>query len=204
MLGLGKIHRNENARSIELNSHPMSPRKDLLYKSGPATVNHYSWATNPFAQPSPLRLNLPLNQLALLFFRSSDLRIGLRIAGGGNSGRLEIYKDGSWGTVCDDEFDSTDASVACRQLGFTTDGAQDLSASCTPDGSGEILADDLACTGVRVSTTGLRAVGDGMAICNLQPPMGRRRHMPSADHHRSPTVHYNNHRGTICVRERDQ
>ena len=35
------------------------------------------------------------------------------------SGRLEILKDGLWGTVCSYHFDREDADVACRQLGYT-------------------------------------------------------------------------------------
>jgi len=41
---------------------------------------------------------------------------------GGNSsheGRLEVYHDGVWGSVCDHGFNDTEASVACRSLGFT-------------------------------------------------------------------------------------
>ena len=38
-----------------------------------------------------------------------------------NSGRLEIYVNGVWGTVCDDGFGLTEANAACWQLGY--DGA---------------------------------------------------------------------------------
>merc|ERR1712216_312815 len=42
----------------------------------------------------------------------------LKIGGGGDEGRLMALRDGEWGTVCDDHFDTNNngADVACRQM----------------------------------------------------------------------------------------
>ena len=48
----------------------------------------------------------------------------VRLVGGSStrSGRLEVCTEGEWHTVCAQRFNSTDATVVCRELGFSDQG----------------------------------------------------------------------------------
>lgn len=67
----------------------------------------------------------------------------LRLQGGtALKGRLEIYHNDQWGTVCDDLFTTANAEVACRQLGHT--GGTFYTAG---GGTGPIWLDNVQCRG---------------------------------------------------------
>jgi hypothetical protein len=45
----------------------------------------------------------------------------VRLQGGvySNEGRVEVYCNGQWGTICSDGFDRNNADTICKQLGYT-------------------------------------------------------------------------------------
>lgn len=74
--------------------------------------------------------------------------IRIRLVGGVNTseGRVEITRNGTWGTICDDSWDIQDANVVCRQLGYERATAA-LSNAYFGVGSGPIYLDDVTCFG---------------------------------------------------------
>lgn len=72
----------------------------------------------------------------------------LRLVGGPSScaGRVEVLHNGTWGTVCDDDWGSPEGRVVCQQLGCGT------VLSVAPgarygEGKGQIWLDEVSCTG---------------------------------------------------------
>ena len=86
-----------------------------------------------------------------VYFVTADT---VRLVGGSNgtSGRVEIYRDDLWGTVCDNDWDMTDAAVVCRQLGFS-DAEEAKSGAFFGQGEGTIHMDGVTCDGSESKVT---------------------------------------------------
>ena len=90
----------------------------------------------------------------------------VRLVGGTSplEGRVEVFHNGSWGTVCDDDWDITDAGVVCRQLGyFMAISAPGI--ATFGQGSGPIWYDNVDCTGSETNLTQCSHIGLGVHNC---------------------------------------
>ncbi|XP_022810214.1 deleted in malignant brain tumors 1 protein-like, partial [Stylophora pistillata] len=121
-----------------------------------------------------------------------------------SSGRVEVFYDGSWGTICDNSWDLREADVICRQLGY--DGA--LSApgdAAFGRGTGQIWLDEVKCEGYETVIAqcnhkgwGIRSCGhysDASVVCRPKAVRIVKFSLPSSG--RVEVLH-NGKWGTIC------
>jgi len=73
------------------------------------------------------------------------------------NGRIEIFHDNQWGTVCNYQFDAVDARVVCRQLGYSGGSVSEE----IREGSGQIWLDRVQCNGNELSLSACRHRGWG-------------------------------------------
>ncbi|XP_071482224.1 scavenger receptor cysteine-rich domain-containing protein DMBT1-like [Diadema antillarum] len=97
----------------------------------------------------------------------------LRLVGGYSSdeGRLEIYHNYLWGTICDDGWSTNEALVACRQLGFL---GVAIASSYYGTGDGPIHLDGVSCTGYESQLIDCNNNGWGVHDCQHGEDVGIR------------------------------
>ncbi|TTG02110.1 Deleted in malignant brain tumors 1 protein [Bagarius yarrelli] len=78
-------------------------------------------------------------------------------------GRVEVFHDNKWGTVCRDDWDLTDAAVVCRELHCGD--SFEVTNRYLP-GSGPIWMDNVDCKGLESTLKDCRSQGWGKHNCN--------------------------------------
>ena len=83
-------------------------------------------------------------------------------------GRVEVFRHGDWGTVCDDHWDLADAMAACRQVGYGP-ALQALGNAPFGQGRGMIVLDNVDCSGAEDRLVDCpRLEADGSACSHAQ------------------------------------
>ena len=98
----------------------------------------------------------------------------LRLAEGGSKpygGRLEIYYNTQWGTVCNHFWEKVDGEIACQQLGFP--GFVNYLANYPSGSTGQdILLDNVKCFGSERTLIECSHKGFGAHNCNHTSDVG--------------------------------
>ena len=87
-------------------------------------------------------------------------------------GRVEVYHNGEWGTVCDKGWDSNDAQVVCKQLGIINGPTTVRHDAFYGQGSGRIWLSDLNCTGTEFTIQECSHRGWGTEKCSHSDDAG--------------------------------
>ena len=88
------------------------------------------------------------------------------MVGGKNplEGRVEVWNEGAWGTVCDDDWGLDDAKVVCRMLSLPAASAATTRA-LYEKGTGPIWLDNVHCKGNELSILKCDHRGWGKTNC---------------------------------------
>ena len=88
------------------------------------------------------------------------------------TGRVEIFYQGEWGTICDDYWHLNDANVVCRQLGYEYAVRNIPGYAQSSHGSGKIWLDDVGCTGKERNLSSCSHRGWGIHDCTHRDDAG--------------------------------
>ncbi|XP_071953688.1 uncharacterized protein [Antedon mediterranea] len=82
-----------------------------------------------------------------------------------SEGRVEVRWMGVWGIICDDRWDLTDANVVCKQLGYSRGASKATAMAEFGSGGGNIILDEVKCTGSETSLAECPNAGWGTHDC---------------------------------------
>ena len=88
-----------------------------------------------------------------------------------NEGRVEVYHNGEWGTVCDNGWDFNDAEVVCKELGLGSVFAL-VNRGSYGQGIGQIWLNELNCNGTEVTIADCAHRGWGDHDCEHSQDAG--------------------------------
>jgi lysyl oxidase-like protein 2/3/4 len=90
----------------------------------------------------------------------------IKLVGGSNEreGNVEIFHNGRWGNICDDEWDKYEAEIVCNQLNFTHGGKATHSGTFGK-ARRKFWMDNLYCTGKETELSACRFDGWGESDC---------------------------------------
>lgn len=106
--------------------------------------------------------------------RSPNSNLKFRLAGyprKHNEGRIEVFYNQEWGTICDDDFAMENAHILCRHLGFTEATGWTHSAKYGK-GIGRIWLDNVICSGSEKSIADCKSRGWGNSDCTHEEDAG--------------------------------
>ena len=101
----------------------------------------------------------------------ADLGVQLVGGSGPHEGHVEVYHNGTWGTVCDDDWNLQDAAVVCHQLGYIN-AISALGSARLGAGSGPILFSELDCIGNESTITECHHLLTGVYNCSHSEDVG--------------------------------
>ena len=87
------------------------------------------------------------------------------------SGRIDIYHNGRWGSICNDNWDIADSRVACRHFGFEF-GLLSGGVSDFGRGYGPIWLEDINCTGSEATLLSCPRSDWGVHDCHHNEDVG--------------------------------